>query len=229
LESVCRSYGFYERSCPLIYTLEGNLIGDGAQFVEHVRDRYNKVLSMTKENQKRRTHENITMINEQMRKKKEGATLEEKIFKHLETIKKKNAIQLVNDAFYAEEKQGGNIFFVRRTNLQRDGGRTHDVVDEIEIELKRQREEEEKERTRDMKFSEFKSQFIDHIEGRATNERKLVGDSEEEEPRELTSGKQSKSKKTDANASKSDLHTQQEEENLNNASQPSLKSEVKSS
>lgn len=55
LDSVCRSYGFYERTCPLVYTIEGTLIGDGANFVEHVRERYGKVLGMTKENQKKRT------------------------------------------------------------------------------------------------------------------------------------------------------------------------------
>ena len=37
---VCRSYGFYDRSCPFIYTLEGEHIGDGADFIEHVRNRY---------------------------------------------------------------------------------------------------------------------------------------------------------------------------------------------
>ena len=52
-----------------MYTIEGTLIGDGAAFVEHVRDRYQKVLGMTKENQKRRTNENMNKINDEMRKK----------------------------------------------------------------------------------------------------------------------------------------------------------------
>ena len=52
----------------MVYTLEGTLIGDGANFVEHVRERYGKVLGMTKENQKKRTQDNMTMINEKMRK-----------------------------------------------------------------------------------------------------------------------------------------------------------------
>jgi len=37
---VCRAYGFYERMCPFIYTLEGEFIGDGADFIEHVRNNY---------------------------------------------------------------------------------------------------------------------------------------------------------------------------------------------
>jgi len=42
LNSVCRSYGLEKKSCPIIYTLEGSLIGSGADFVEHVRERYDK-------------------------------------------------------------------------------------------------------------------------------------------------------------------------------------------
>jgi len=50
IDSTCRSFGFYEKTCPIVYTIEGTLIGDGANFVEHVRERYGKVLGMTKEN-----------------------------------------------------------------------------------------------------------------------------------------------------------------------------------
>ena len=71
----------------MVYTLEGALIGDGANFVEHVRERFGKVLGMTKENQKKRTQENMTMINEEMRRKNEGLTLSEKITQHAEKIK----------------------------------------------------------------------------------------------------------------------------------------------
>ena len=49
LNSVCRSYGFEKKSCPIIYTLEGTLIGSGADFVEHVRERYDKQVPVSKE------------------------------------------------------------------------------------------------------------------------------------------------------------------------------------
>lgn len=42
---------------------------------------------MTKENQKKRTQENMTMINEEMRKKKDGLTLGEQITKSIEKAK----------------------------------------------------------------------------------------------------------------------------------------------
>jgi len=46
----------------MIYTIEGTLIGDGSAFVEHVRERYEKVLGMTKEVQKKRMTENMNLI-----------------------------------------------------------------------------------------------------------------------------------------------------------------------
>ena len=42
LFQVCRAYGFYNRPCPIIYTLEGKYVGDGAEFMEHVRESYKK-------------------------------------------------------------------------------------------------------------------------------------------------------------------------------------------
>ena len=85
-----------------MYTIEGELIGDGASFVEHVRERFGKVLGMTKETQKKRTHENMTMINEELRKKQEGLTLGEKIAKSLEKIKSKDVIKHVTDSFFEQ-------------------------------------------------------------------------------------------------------------------------------
>ena len=49
VDGVCRSYGFDKKTCPIVYTLEGNLIGDGRDFVDHVRDRFGKSLTITKE------------------------------------------------------------------------------------------------------------------------------------------------------------------------------------
>ena len=88
VDSVCRSYGFEKKTCPIIYTLEGTLIGDGRDFVDHVRERYGKSLTITKENQKNRTKINVEENDERMRKLKDGETLGEKIENHLEKKKK---------------------------------------------------------------------------------------------------------------------------------------------
>ena len=65
---MCRSYGFEKKSCPIVYTLEGTLIGDGRDFVDHVRERYGKSLTVTKENQKNRTKINVEENEKRMRK-----------------------------------------------------------------------------------------------------------------------------------------------------------------
>jgi hypothetical protein len=158
-----------------VYTIEGTLIGDGASFVEHVRERYGKVLGMTKETQKKRTHENMTLINEEMRKKQEGHTLGEKIAKSLEKIKSKedahknSVVSHIDDAFFLEEIEQDSRFYIRRTNLFRAGGRTRNVSDELAIAQKVQAELEAMEAKRDQTYEEFKFKYEDHIDGKAAN------------------------------------------------------------
>ena len=120
VDSVCRSYGFAKKTCPLVYTLEGTLIGDGRNFVDHVRERYNKTLTITKENQKNRSKINIEENDERMRKKRDGDTLGVKIINHLERLKKKGVSQLIEDSFYTQDFEDGIPFYSRRTNLLRD-------------------------------------------------------------------------------------------------------------
>ncbi|MFN9903410.1 MAG: hypothetical protein ACK55Z_32480, partial [bacterium] len=83
---VCRSYGFSTKACPVIYTLEGQLIGTGNQFVELVKSRYEKAPTITKEHQKGRTRQNIAENEERMRKKNHGNTMGEEIEKNLSKI-----------------------------------------------------------------------------------------------------------------------------------------------
>jgi len=76
IDSVCSSYGFYHRSCPFVYTLEGELIGDGAEFIEHVRSRYCRAsIQIFKEHQDVRSKNNLKQIEELMRARKHGHTL----------------------------------------------------------------------------------------------------------------------------------------------------------
>ena len=72
-------------------------------------------------------------IEEEMRKRKQGLTLNEKIEKELEKVKKKAVVSHMGDSFYKPVEEGGNIFYLRRTNLLRDNGRTLNIVDEIEV------------------------------------------------------------------------------------------------
>ena len=177
VDSVCRSYGFSKKTCPLVYTLEGTLIGDGRAFVDHVRERYNKSLTITKENQKNRAKINIDENDERMRKKKEGDALGVKIINVLERLKKKDVAQLIGDSFYTQETEDGIPFYARRTNLLRDmkvskgdatvinSNKTVNIPDEMlcrQVELKATAQEESK---RDRTYEEFEQMYGDHLAG----------------------------------------------------------------
>jgi len=107
-------------------------IGDGAMFVEHVRANYGKVLGMTKETQKKRTHENMQKINDEMRKKEQGLTTGEKIAKSLDKIKEKNYVNCIQDAFFLPEIENDCLFWTRRMDLYQ-GARLLDIPDEVLI------------------------------------------------------------------------------------------------
>lgn len=141
LDSVCRSYGFDKKSCPIVYTLEGTLIGSGSDFVEHVRERYEKTLTITKEAQKGRTKLNIAENDDRMRRKQEGDTIGEKLEKALNKINPSETSYQIDDSFYATELEKGIPFFVRRANFMRpepakkdwNFGRLMDIPDEVMI------------------------------------------------------------------------------------------------
>lgn len=84
IDSVCRSYGFDKKTCPIVYTLEGKLIGDGRAFIEHVREKFDVTQTITKDAQKNRTQLNIKENDERIRKNKDGENLQEKIENHLQ-------------------------------------------------------------------------------------------------------------------------------------------------
>ena len=92
LDSCVKSYGFKKRSCPIVYTIEGTLIGDCGQFIQHVKERYLRQVAVTKDNLKQRTFDNVVTIEDIMRKKHKGATLGEEIIEHLEKVKKKGYV-----------------------------------------------------------------------------------------------------------------------------------------
>ena len=98
-------------------------------------------------------------------------TLGEKITHHLDKVRSKNVISQIGDSFYAPVEEQGSIFMLRRTDLQRDGGRTLNIVDEIEIEEREMRNVQEEEEKKDMTYDTFIEEFTPHIDGTATNER----------------------------------------------------------
>lgn len=119
----------------MIYTVEGECIGNAGDFNEHVNQKYGvKITGVSQQNHKRRLMDNQHKINEEWRKKKEGATLAEKIKRCLEQVKKKEVIEHMTDTFYQECEENGVKFFARTTDLFREGVRTKDIPDEEDIE-----------------------------------------------------------------------------------------------
>ena len=73
-----------------------------------------------------------------MRKKHKGATLGEEILEHLEKVKKKGYVKLIDESFYQEEQQNGIPFYVRRTDTLPQS-RERNVGDEVAEEAERVR------------------------------------------------------------------------------------------
>jgi hypothetical protein len=90
IDSVCRTYGFSEKKCPIVYTLEGVYIGDGNNFIDHIKEKYKINVQMQKEELKARTKLNQEQVSEKMRLKHTGETLGEKIETYLQKKPKKN-------------------------------------------------------------------------------------------------------------------------------------------
>ena len=121
----------------------------------------------------------LAQIEELLRERKHGKTLKQKIDAHLEKVKKKDLISHIGDGFFHPVEENGIIWQLRRVNLQRDNGRTLNIVDEIEEEEAKQLKIQEEEAKRDLTFEEFEEQFLAHMDGTAPNERD-AHESEEE-------------------------------------------------
>ena len=111
--------------------------------------------------------------DEKMRKKKDGDTLGEKIEKALNKISKKKVTELIDDAFYSVELQGGIPFQVKRTDTYRsmtklklNYGRTYDIIDEELVRNREMQKEAEEEAKRDQTWEDFLKMYQDHIEGK---------------------------------------------------------------
>lgn len=75
-----------------------------------------------------------------MRKKHDGDTLGEQIFKNMKEALNNDTFDIIDDAFYQEQIEEGIPFQVRRMDLLRDKpkkglnfARYHDIPDEIQL------------------------------------------------------------------------------------------------
>ena len=52
----------------------------------------------------------------------------------MESIKKRDIVETINDCFFEETEDVGRFMYCRRTNLQREGQRTLNIPDEVDAE-----------------------------------------------------------------------------------------------
>ena len=145
--------------------------------------------------------------------------MKEKIDEQLQKVKKRQVVEHIDDCFFEEVEESGCLFQVRRTNVQREGGRTLDIPDEIEIAAQEALRLQEEEAKRDITYEEYKAKFEDHIEGRAKNER-VQEESADEEPANVASKSNPKSKKeiTNLNKTASNFNVEDDEDAKSKAS-----------
>lgn len=205
IDSLCRSYGFQNSYHPLIYLLEGKLIGGLPEFKDHVKEKYdNKRLQITNEAKKARQAIIENENKEKMRKKNDGDTLCEKIDDSISKVLKKPVTYLIQDAFYNLKFEKGIPFQIRETNLlcsqdlkvkNKEGEkvaihnhRMLNVPDEmaaIEKECKQQAYENVR---KDKTFDQFMTTYKLHIEGKIDPHNR-VGDRPETAPWDPTKEK----------------------------------------
>ena len=78
-----QAYGFHKLCCPMIFTVEGELIGNTDEFYQYSKDKFGKSFNLPKEILQRRAKENNAFMNEVVRKRSkdlEKETIEEKIY-----------------------------------------------------------------------------------------------------------------------------------------------------
>lgn len=75
------------------------MIGDGRDFVDHVRDKFGKSLTITKEAARARIKLNTDANEARMKKNKEGETLGERIENYLDKLKKRAVSTLLDGSY----------------------------------------------------------------------------------------------------------------------------------
>lgn len=116
LNSLKESFGFKRKWCPIVFTVEGELIGDVGEFYDYAQTRFGKVYRVSKDTLNLRAKNNTRMVNEEVRRRDKGPNIIEKIQKRLKKAKRK---ELVNnfDGFFKTVTEKGIPFKVRYTNI----------------------------------------------------------------------------------------------------------------
>ncbi|OMJ83869.1 hypothetical protein SteCoe_15095 [Stentor coeruleus] len=116
LKKICNSYGFKEPSSPIIFTVDGQLIGDKQAFKEHVLQLYS-VRGELDKNLRGLISDYDRMNLENYRlKQAEGPTIEEKVKTRIKDTVNQGRMVIL-DGFYEKQYDSGFEFWVKESNL----------------------------------------------------------------------------------------------------------------
>ena len=93
LISLKQSYGFKRKWCPIVFTVEGELIGDVSEFYDYAQIKFGKVYRVSKDTLNLRAKNNVRAVNEEVRRRDKGPNIVEKIQKSLRKAKKNHHVK----------------------------------------------------------------------------------------------------------------------------------------
>ena len=128
LSNLVETYGFNKKWCPIVFTLEGQLIGDVSEFYDYSQAKFGKVYRVSKDTLNLRAKNNARMVNEEVRRRDKGPNIIEKIQKSLRKAKKKHLVKNY-EGFFKNIIVEGIPFRVRLTDLATRSVEFRDEID----------------------------------------------------------------------------------------------------
>lgn len=116
LDSLAESYGFKRKCCPIVFTVEGELIGDVSEFYDYSQNKFGKVYRVSKDTLDLRARNNTRAVKEEVRRRDKGPNVIEKIHMCLRKAKKKHLVQN-HEGYFKVIVANGIPFKVRLTDM----------------------------------------------------------------------------------------------------------------
>lgn len=116
MDSLADTYGFKRKCCPIVFTVEGQLIGDVSEFYDYAQNKYGKVYRVSKDTLEQRARYNDSLVKEQVKRRKNGPNLIERIQKKLRKAKNKQLV-MNYEGYFKTVIENGIVYKVRMTDL----------------------------------------------------------------------------------------------------------------
>lgn len=116
LKKLCNSYGFKEPSNPIIFTVDGKLIGDKYAFKDHVVRTYSVRGELDKNMKALISEYDKTSLENYRKKLAEGPSVKEIVKEKIKEIVQNGGIRIL-DGFFEPNYDKGFEFWVRSSNM----------------------------------------------------------------------------------------------------------------